>query len=382
MKISINVASPFEGGGFNTYNKYLLKNLAKIDKKNNYFVYVDEKNSANYSINQNNINFIRKSSFLNNSILRIIWMQFFLPFSLIYNRIDVHVSTMNISPLILKFTRIKSILIQHSNLPWVYPKEFSKNYIELFLKRSLMSLSIYFADSIISDTQYAKNELVVYFPEQKNKINKVFLGVDRSIFKEKKNFKNTQSQISKYRLPEKYFLCIASTKPYHKLLELIKGFKAYLETLESKESLVSLVIITNVHDKNYYKFIKKYINENNLDAKIKIIIGIESKDIPLILAFSELYIFPSICEVFGLTNIEAMSCGVPVLTSNKSAIPEVCDDAAVYFNPHDPEDLKNKIIDLYYSNTKKNDLIIRGSKRAEFLSWENTAKETLKVISK
>jgi len=56
-----------------------------------------------------------------------------------------------------------------------------------------------------------------------------------------------------------------------------------------------------------------------------------------------------------------MSCGIPVLTSRLSAIPEVCADAAIYFNPHDPEDLKNKIFDLYYDNSKKNDLIKNGT---------------------
>ena len=62
-----------------------------------------------------------------------------------------------------------------------------------------------------------------------------------------------------------------------------------------------------------------------------------------------------------------MSCGIPVLTSRLSAIPEVCADAAIYFNPHDPEDLKNKIFDLYYDNSKKNDLIKKLKRVSGFL---------------
>ena len=81
MKISINVVSPFESGGFNTYNKYLVNNIAKLDKKNYYYIYVDYNNFKNYQIYQPNIKIIKKSQLLNNSALRIIWMQFILPFT-------------------------------------------------------------------------------------------------------------------------------------------------------------------------------------------------------------------------------------------------------------------------------------------------------------
>lgn len=377
MKISINVVSPFEGGGFNTYNKYLVNNIAKLDKENYYFIYIDENNVQNYLISQPNVKIIKKSKLLNNSFLRILWMQFILPFTLMRNRIDVHVSTMNISPLLLKFSSIKSILIQHSNLPWIYPYEFSKNIIKLYVTRVLMSLSIYFSDTIICDSEYARKELINFFPKQKYKIMKVYLAVDRNIFKVKQEINNIEINLLKYNLPEKYLLCIASTKPYHKLIELVKAYKGFEE---GSEDTVGLIIITNVHDVNYFKAIQNFILDNNLTSKIKIFTKIESKDIPLILAHAELYIFPSICEVFGLTNIEAMSCGVPVLTSNLSAIPEVCSDAAIYFDPNDTDDLKDKILGLYYDSVKKNDLITKGIKRAEFLSWENTAKETLKAI--
>ena len=208
MKISINVVSPFESGGFNTYNKYLVNNIAKLDKKNYYYIYVDYNNFKNYQIYQPNIKIIKKSQLLNNSALRIIWMQFILPFSLIYNQVDIHVSTMNISPLFLKLSRTKSILIQHSNLPWVYPNEFSKNLLKLFLTRSLMSLSIYFSDTVICDTNYARNELINFFPRQRDKIKKAYLAVDRKIFKVKSDINNTEDILSKYSLPKKYFLSI------------------------------------------------------------------------------------------------------------------------------------------------------------------------------
>ena len=95
---------------------------------------------------------------------------------------------------------------------------------------------------------------------------------------------------------------------------------------------------------------------------------------------AELYIFPSICEVFGLTNIEAMSCGITVLTSKLSSMPEVCGDAAEYFDPNDIRDIKNKITNLFYNDLKKIDLVRKGNIRANELSWDTTAKNTLEVL--
>lgn len=372
MKIAINAVSPFEGGGFNTYNKNLILDICKIDKKNDYFIFIDSKNSHQYRINQSNVRIIKKNKILNNSIYRLFWMQLIHPIELLYFNIDTQLSTMNIIPLALYFTRIKIVLVQHSNLPWVYPKEYERNLIKRISRKLLMSLSIFFSDKVICDTFFAKDELASYFPKQKEKFKVVYLGVDRNFFLKKQD----NSIINhKFEIYERYFLCIASTKPYHRLIELIKGYEIFIA--KTNES-INLIIITNPHDKQYYKKIKDYISQKKLN--IKIITGIKSENIPIILSHAEIYMFSSICEVFGLTNIEAMSCGIPVLTSNLSSIPEVCNDAAIFYNPNDPKDIENKITRLFYDKVKKDDLINKGNKRADALSWSKTAKQTLEII--
>ena len=101
MRISINAVSPYEGGGFNTYNKYIIQSICKIDKKNDYFIFVDSNNFDQHKINQSNVKIIKKNKILNNSVLRILWMQLILPIELIKLDIDTHLSTMNILPFLL-----------------------------------------------------------------------------------------------------------------------------------------------------------------------------------------------------------------------------------------------------------------------------------------
>ena len=125
----------------------------------------------------------------------------------------------------------------------------------------------------------------------------------------------------------------------------------------------------------------EYVRENALNNYIFIIDDINSKHIPALYRNSELYIFPSYCEVFGLTNLEAMACGVPVITSSLSAMPEVCGNAAVYFNPLDPIDIHHKIIDTFHDEDLKSNLIENGYENIKNYSWISTVNQTASLIT-
>ena len=118
-----------------------------------------------------------------------------------------------------------------------------------------------------------------------------------------------------------------------------------------------------------------------LNNYIFIIDDINSKYIPALYRNSELYIFPSYCEVFGLTNLEAMACGVPVITSSLSAMPEVCGNAAVYFNPLDPIDIHHKIIDTFHDEDLKSNLIENGYENIKNYSWIRTVNQTARLLT-
>jgi glycosyltransferase involved in cell wall biosynthesis len=89
------------------------------------------------------------------------------------------------------------------------------------------------------------------------------------------------------------------------------------------------------------------------------------------------FVFPSLCEGFGLPLVEAMASGVPVVASLTSAVPGVCQDAAVYFHPEDAEEMAQKIASVLEDSKLKGDLIDKGCKRALDFSWEEAAAKTL-----
>jgi glycosyltransferase involved in cell wall biosynthesis len=93
----------------------------------------------------------------------------------------------------------------------------------------------------------------------------------------------------------------------------------------------------------------------------------------------ELFCFPSFYEGFGLPVLEAMACGAPVICSNTSAIPEVADGAALFFNPHDAEQIARAMLDLILHSELRARMCRLGLQRATHFSWKKTAQETLDV---
>jgi glycosyltransferase involved in cell wall biosynthesis len=374
MKIAFNMVSATHGGGFQTYNKYILKQLFLDCDNNEYYIFTNERS---LSSSNDKINLIYVSNLYSITIIRIFWMQVILPIHLINKKIDILFSPMNVMPIILIISKIKKILAIHSNLLWLFPNDIPGSKLKFFMQRLFTNISIKIADSVIVDSKTAKEELINIFPDIGWKTKYIYLGIDQEKFKNNNDISSlvlcNKINIKK----EEYFLTISSAVRYHCIEELIR---AYEKLCDQYNDIPKYLFISKNLDSKYFNKIKTLINTSKYSEKIVFCENIESNFIPNLYENSSLYIFSSYCEVFGLTNLEAMSSGIPVLTSDKSAMPEICSNAAIYFNPHDPIDIKNKIVSLYYNNALKQEMIEKGYNRVNQFTWENTFSKTRKVI--
>ena len=104
---------------------------------------------------------------------------------------------------------------------------------------------------------------------------------------------------------------------------------------------------------------------------------VDEADLPDLYREADAFVFPSLCEGFGLPILEAMACGVPVACSNVSSMPEVAGDAAHLFDPEDEDAIADAIERLVTDAEARRDLRARGLERAALFSWARTARETL-----
>ncbi len=129
-----------------------------------------------------------------------------------------------------------------------------------------------------------------------------------------------------------------------------------------------------------YHEIPDLIKALHLGADVILAGQVPEEELRALYQYSLSYVFPSFYEGFGLPPLEAMQCGVPVAASNQSAIPEVCGEGnALFFDPYDPADIKDKMKQIASDSDLRKKLIERGLGRVKEFDWKKMAEQVLNV---
>ncbi len=284
-----------------------------------------------------------------------IWEQVDLPLFLSNKNNAILLNLTNTAPLFYN----NNIVTIHDLAFLVNPKWFS------FLFRTFYKFLIpkitKKARHIITVTNTMKDELVEYLTIQPQKISVVNNAVSTNFYLE--------LNCKKYS-PNNYALTVSSIDPRKNIKLLIQGF------LAANFSDLKLYIIG---DKN-----TNFNFENDIDYSSKIIFLGRVSDEELVHYYShaKFFVYLSIYEGFGIPNIEAMKMRVPVLTSNLPVMKEVCRNAAIYANPLNVIDIKEKMQLLNYDESLRNTLIENGIKNINDYSWHKSAKKLQNIIEK
>ena len=359
--------------GTKTYNLNFCKYLSKKDLNDVIYIFACNDFIREVQIDNLKIKFISKSNILKNIFMRILWMQFILPFELKFLKINQLYSPMNLSPIILKLFNIKLVLGLHSNLPWIYFSKMPGNVLRNYITKLIMQLSIYLSDHLIVTSNTAKNEIIKILSLKRDKVSYIYLGVDEKFLQLEQQNKNF---IKNFNYKD-YILSVLSCVKYHNIINLLKAFKSLLEENSLK---LKFVLVMQILDKVYYKEIIKFIDNNFNDGQIIIFSNLKNSYLINLYKNANFYIFSSDCEVFGLTSLEAMSQNCPVIISNKSSLPEINSSAAEYFDPDDENQIKICMKKLMNNNDYKKKLIETGQEHIKKFSWEKTVNETIKIL--
>jgi glycosyltransferase involved in cell wall biosynthesis len=250
---------------------------------------------------------------------------------------------------------------------------FKKLYAKVIIKCALG-----FSDKIFTVSEFSKAEISKYFKVDIDSIHTISLGVNKNYFRIYPEKEQVEIR-SKYQLPAHFLLYVGNVKPHKNLITLVRSFAL----LKAKDGFSKFKLVIVGKKEGFITGDHKLESEiKNLNLANDIIFTgyVENEDLPLIYNIATLFVFPSIYEGFGLPPVEAMACGCPTVVSSFASMPEVCQDAALYFNPLDPEDLAKTISAVLNNESLQNELRRKGLQVAQNYEWEATAQKMKEVI--
>lgn len=369
MRIAISTLSGVGYGGL-TYFKNILPALAKVDKINEYVIFMREQRSNDFKIKQRNFHFVKWKNGWESQLSRFLLEQFILPFKLKKLEIDILFTAKNLN---IFLSPVKTVIAIRNMEPLCY-RQYKNDWkldIISFIRNLLTGISMKKADRIIAVSEFTRKYLAENYPHIKHKLYVVYNG-NPVVNKKRKHIPN-------YDVNQKYLLTSSKYVAYANQYNLLKGYALLRDEMDD---LPPLWMAGGVLDKKYFKKVQKFIEENRLMDKVKILGLLPHEELLELYSKAAAFIFPSTLEACPQTLIEAMACGVPIATSNIGPMPEICDNAAVYFDPLDARDIAEKIRILLMNDSLREKLRKAALERCQFFDWDKTAIETIKVIEK
>lgn len=328
-------------------------------------------------IQNNNIK-IKKCFLPNLSLpIRILWQQLILPFHLIINRIDVLFCPGNISPIISSAKTVQWIGTIGPFFKEFYEHFNYLNKIKLYLNKIFMISSAYFANAVIFESKFTRELFVNKYKIKRHRSHVINIGNDK-FYSKALSHKDKKS----YNIYSKYFpyiLCVSHLYPYKNIPRMLRAYRIAMENTGVK---LNLLIAGSRDYKNYDNQILETINKLSLKNFVHLLGSVTKSELRFLYSNCDFMIFPSPFENFAYTLVEAMCCDTPILSSNTTAMPETCGDAAIYFDPYDKEEMAEKISIFLLDENLKKDLSKKSNFRAnELPDYEQVTLTTLEIMN-
>lgn len=236
-------------------------------------------------------------------------------------------------------------------------------------------------DAVIADSECSKKDIIQFLGVSKEKINVVYLAKDEA-FHAISDIEMLEKVQKKYHLPSQFLLYVGDVNWNKNVTGLIKIFSQ----LVKQHSGFHLVLAGHAFsDENLFETrqIIQTIHQLGIENRVRRIGYVPLDDHVAIYNLASIYVQPSFYEGFGLPVLEALSCGVPVVSSDKGSLPEVGGNAVLYADPYKPETFVEQITVLLDMNsTERKKRIVAGKKQAALFTLAKMAHETLQVYKK
>ena len=366
MHIAIDAHSVGAGlGGNETYATNLIEALADIDSVNRYTLYVTKKEAVERFANRwPNVHL--RLTLPHTPLVRI-------PLTLTVELRRRPVDILHVQYTSPPFTPCPVVNTIHDlsfeHLPETFKRR-SWRQMRLTIRRSAQS-----AAHILTDCDFARDDILKTYGIAPERVTAVPLAAAVR-FSPVRDERELDRVRNKYGINGKYILTVGSIQPRKNIPRLIRAY-SMLCSERNLEPLPKLVVV----GKRGWLYEDTLATAESSTVRDRIILTgyVDDKDLPALYSAASCFVYPSYFEGFGIPPLEAMRCGTPTITGDRTCFPEIIGDAGLMVDPFDEQAIKLGIVRVLTEQTLRDELIEKGLERANSYDWLKTARQTLDV---
>jgi glycosyltransferase involved in cell wall biosynthesis len=252
-----------------------------------------------------------------------------------------------------------------------------KRYPQFFksIDRFILDVGVRYAGRracwIIAVSEHTRREILSLYRVKSDLVSVVYPGVDRH-FKPANRVAAGEYLSEKYGVSPPFVLTVGVIQPRKNLRTLIEGFAK----LKASEDLDHKLVVVGKYGWKE-ETLAQCIEELGLSSEVLFVGYVPHEDLPAFYNAAEVFVYPSVYEGFGFPPLEAMACGTPVITGNRSSLPEVVGDAGIMVDPYEPEAFALAMWNVLFSESLRKEMSEAGLRQAAKFSWEKMASDML-----
>ncbi len=352
--------------GIGTYIRNLIRELGRQDLENNYLVLIGPESRGSGVLGGLPKNFRivtqRAPVYSLRELVALSWQ-------LYRTRVDLYHATHYVLPTIVP---CKAVVTIHDIIHLLYP-EYLPNRLAFLYAERMIKRSLHRGDRIIAVSENTKSDLQNYYRVGGEKIEVVHNGIESAFTKEL-----SEEEIDRWRanlgLRAPYLLFVGNPKPHKNLDNVVKAFARALRRQDFPHDLVC------VGDRGEGGFkIRQRAEQLGIKDRIVQLGHVTQEALPAIYQGASLFLYPTLYEGFGLPVVEAMASGVPVITSNTSALKEIAAGYSHLVNPLDVDGMAKAIGQCLSDEEHRQSLSKLGLRRSQDFRWDQAAAKTLEI---
>ena len=232
------------------------------------------------------------------------------------------------------------------------------------------------ADQIIAVSQSTKNDLIRMLGVREDKVSVIYEAAD-PLFQPEDRAVALQHVQALYELPEEYILFVSTIEPRKNIAGLLRAYRR----LRDDYKLTPALVLAGAPGW-LYEDIYALVDKLELKPHCRFLGRVSAPDLRHLYSAARCLVHPAFYEGFGLTPLEAMACGTPVIVSNVSSLPEVVGDAAMLIDPQCDDEITVALWRVLTDPALRAELRAKGLQRAAAFSWQRAAEQTMAVYRK